>query len=463
MNLDGQINNLKRYKQTTLNSLNGQLIIDKKIINKNSSQKYLKQKRIFGTSLINSTLTDFYKSKNILNRRKKSDDDLNKKRERSRDKSLQSKTKIKNNNYNKNKKYSRKYINYKDTNVHKRNLKINNISNNNTKYNVHSSLFLNNNKSNNNTVINSFFDKQSTLSSNNNNNNSYINIDEMNKSIEYCSQNDLQYVKEYQEDIFLYLTSLERKIKINPNYIDTQNDISEKMREILIDWIINVHLKFKLLDETLFLTVILIDRYLEKVQISRNNLQLVGVASLFIASKFEEIYPPLIKSFIYITDNAYNKKELLDMERKILEIFEFDINYPSPLRYMEMLCVKLNYINDKIIINKMHFLLELILTKLLFYKFSHIELVIACFLLSCKSCDDNFEENKEGLLQKCFSCFFIFYDKNKVDRIYECFDELEILIKDLFENQNSFKTIQKKYELEKYGNISERKFWKNIY
>jgi G2/mitotic-specific cyclin-B, other len=79
------------------------------------------------------------------------------------------------------------------------------------------------------------------------------------------------------------------------------------MRAILVDWIIEVHLKFKLLPETLFITVSLIDRYLEKIQIKRNNLQLVGVTAMLIATKYEEIYAPEVRDFVYITDNAYTK------------------------------------------------------------------------------------------------------------------------------------------------------------
>ena len=71
-----------------------------------------------------------------------------------------------------------------------------------------------------------------------------------------------------------------------------QYDINEKMRAILVDWIIEVHLKFKMQPETLFLTVSLIDRYLEKVQIKRTKLQLVGVTAMLVATKYEEICPP---------------------------------------------------------------------------------------------------------------------------------------------------------------------------
>jgi hypothetical protein len=97
------------------------------------------------------------------------------------------------------------------------------------------------------------------------------------------------------------------------------------MRAILIDWIIEVHLKFKLLPETLFITVSLIDRYLEKVQVMRNNLQLVGVTAMLIASKYEEIYAPEVKDFVYTTAKAYTTQEVLEMECSMLTTLEFNI------------------------------------------------------------------------------------------------------------------------------------------
>jgi len=86
-----------------------------------------------------------------------------------------------------------------------------------------------------------------------------------------------------------------------------QPEINDKMRSILIDWLIEVHLKFKLLPETLFITVNILDRYLEKSKVGKSRLQLVGVTALLIASKYEEIYPPELKDFVYITDKAYSK------------------------------------------------------------------------------------------------------------------------------------------------------------
>ena len=107
--------------------------------------------------------------------------------------------------------------------------------------------------------------------------------------------------------------------------MEKQDDINDKMRSILIDWLIEVHLKFKLVPESLYLTVNLIDRYLEKEQVNRQKLQLVGVTAMLIACKYEEIYPPIVKDFVYITNNAYTKEEILEMERKMLQALDFNI------------------------------------------------------------------------------------------------------------------------------------------
>lgn len=106
------------------------------------------------------------------------------------------------------------------------------------------------------------------------------------------------------------------------------------MRGILVDWIIEVHLRFKLKAETLFLTINIIDRYLEKTQIMRTRLQLVAVAALLIAAKYEEIYVPDMKDFVFISDNAYSRQDILEMERSILITLEFNINIQSTYLFL---------------------------------------------------------------------------------------------------------------------------------
>lgn len=107
------------------------------------------------------------------------------------------------------------------------------------------------------------------------------------------------------------------------------------MRAVLVDWLVDVHLKFKLKPETLFLAVNIIDRYLEKAAVVKKKLQLVGITSLFIAAKYEEIYPPPLKEFVHVTDRAYTRDELLDLEGKIISALKFKFTVPSSLFFFE--------------------------------------------------------------------------------------------------------------------------------
>lgn len=107
------------------------------------------------------------------------------------------------------------------------------------------------------------------------------------------------------------------------------------MRQVMIDWLIDVHQNFKLLPETLYIAVKLIDRYTELVQVPRSKYQLVGVTAMLIASKYEEIYPPYVKDFVYITDKAFTKEQVLEMEQSMLLNLDYNLTFPTPLRFLE--------------------------------------------------------------------------------------------------------------------------------
>ena len=158
------------------------------------------------------------------------------------------------------------------------------------------------------------------------------------EEIDRADEDDPQQAAEYIGDIIVNMKTEECHDMPRYSYMKQQVDINEKMRGILVDWIVEVHLRFKLLPETLFLTVNLIDRYLQKTQIMRTRLQLVAVAALLIASKYEEIYVPELNDFVYISDNAYTKEEILEMERSILITLEFGITTPSSYRFLQRFC-----------------------------------------------------------------------------------------------------------------------------
>jgi hypothetical protein len=113
-----------------------------------------------------------------------------------------------------------------------------------------------------------------------------------------------------------------------------QNDINYKMRSILIDWLVEVHFKFKLIPSTLWLCVNLLDRYLTKVVIKRAKLQLIGVTALFISCKFEEIFPPEVRDCVYITDFAYEREEVLRTETHMLGELNYEIFVPTGYHFM---------------------------------------------------------------------------------------------------------------------------------
>ncbi|KAM7475212.1 hypothetical protein LguiB_022455 [Lonicera macranthoides] len=139
---------------------------------------------------------------------------------------------------------------------------------------------------------------------------------------------------DYIEDIYAYYRKIENLGCVSPNYMSYQYDINEKMRGILIDWLIEVHYKFELREETLFLTVNLIDRFLERHEVARKNLQLVGVTSMLLACKYEEVFVPSVDEFVMITDKAYTRKEVLNMEKIMVNALQFNMSIPTPYVFM---------------------------------------------------------------------------------------------------------------------------------
>lgn len=129
-------------------------------------------------------------------------------------------------------------------------------------------------------------------------------------NIDERDTNDPLCASEYVSGMYEYFRLKEHSTSVRPHYMERQPHINEKMRSILTDWLVEVHLKFKLVPETLYLTINLIDRFLEKYEVPRPKLQLVGVTSLLIAAKYEEIYPPEIRDLVYICDRAYTKQEV---------------------------------------------------------------------------------------------------------------------------------------------------------
>ncbi|PWN37118.1 uncharacterized protein FA14DRAFT_152529 [Meira miltonrushii] len=149
---------------------------------------------------------------------------------------------------------------------------------------------------------------------------------------------DTSMVAEYSADIFAYMAKCECRTMANPNYMDFQGEIRWHMRATLVDWLMQVHMRYHMMPETLWIAMNVVDRFLSARVVSLAKLQLVGVTAMFIAAKYEEILAPSVDEFVFMTENGYTRDEILKGERIILTTLDFNISsYCSPYSWCRRL------------------------------------------------------------------------------------------------------------------------------
>ena len=259
-----------------------------------------------------------------------------------------------------------------------------------------------------------------------------------------------QMVEEYFDDIYKYLKTIENSDLPKENYMNiVQNDITEKMRKILLDWLIDVHYKFNLLSETLFLTINIIDRYLSKKSINRKYFQLLGVTSMFISSKYEDIYPPEIKDFIFMTDNAYTREELMSMENDILDKIQFNMTYPTSFRFLEIFKKIINL--KDIDFYRCRYFIEIALFD---YNCCHFppSLIAATSIFLNYKLNINKNGDLKNLENKILTS--IQYDLKEIKPCLNC---LINAIKKMTDIGNKYNSIKRKFEKEEFMKVSKEK------
>jgi len=251
---------------------------------------------------------------------------------------------------------------------------------------------------------------------------------------------DPQAVVDYVNEIYHYLMIKERD-RVDPRYLTTQVDINEKMRAILVDWLVEVHRMFKLLPETLYLGISIIDRFLSLKQISRDTLQLVGITSMLIASKYEEIYAPECNDFVYISDGAYTKPQILHMEQTILNTLNFNITHPSSLHFLRRYSKAGG--SDYTLHTICKYLIEVVLIDVKFLKYPpSLQAAASVYLGRAMT-------GKTPLWTSTLEHYST-YSENVVR---ECALEMNDLLKK--STSSSLKAIRKKYSLAKFGQVAE--------
>ncbi|XP_026397070.1 G2/mitotic-specific cyclin-2-like [Papaver somniferum] len=161
-------------------------------------------------------------------------------------------------------------------------------------------------------------------------------VEELILDIDSCDSKNTLAVLDYINDIYAHYKKTENSSCVSPNYMVQQSNINEKMRVILVDWLIEVHDKFELMDETLFLMVNIIDRFLAHQTVERKKLQLVGITAMLLACKYEEVSVPVVDDLILISDKAYTRKQVLDMVNVSLLINKLQFNMSAPTSYVFM-------------------------------------------------------------------------------------------------------------------------------
>ncbi|KAG1672700.1 hypothetical protein FOA52_005177 [Chlamydomonas sp. UWO 241] len=152
------------------------------------------------------------------------------------------------------------------------------------------------------------------------------------------NEDDPQAVSAYVVSICAYLREAELTKRASSRYLENvQMDINAKMRAILVDWLVEVSEEYKLCADTTYQAVNYLDRYLSLEVVKRSQLQLVGVSCMWLAAKFEEIYPPNVADFCYITDNTYSKAQLIHMEEVVLKKLRYELTVPTAKTFLRRL------------------------------------------------------------------------------------------------------------------------------
>ena len=270
------------------------------------------------------------------------------------------------------------------------------------------------------------------------------------KYFDVSNINNIQIPKEYLNIIYYNLLKEEETDlipKAEYTYMKKQKEINEQMRSILIDWIIDVHFKFGFTDETLFMTVLIIDRYLTINQVSRTKLQLLGITALMIACKHEEIDVPKIDDFIYITDNAYVREEVYKMENDVLKALNFSLLYPSPIKFFEYLSLHFGFDKTKHMMGK--YLMESFLLDIKYNKYKSSTISCACTYIVMKFFK---MENYHQAYDKKFFLADVNREYGSEYNIKECAKDICLFVDNI--HKTNYLACQKKYAKEEQEKVS---------
>ena len=259
------------------------------------------------------------------------------------------------------------------------------------------------------------------------------------------SEEYISFSGEYMNEIYSNLLLDEKNLNLKPKlgYMQNQQDINEQMRAILIDWLVEVHYRFHLKDETLYQTVWIIDAYLSMFPILRAKLQLLGIAALLISCKVQEIYYPQLYELIDITDSAYAKEELVQMEEHILKILNFNIISPTSNDFYNIISKAFNFDQKQYFLGK--YFMESSLIDYHMLKYSASTIGVSCAYVVMKFFGIN--------NYKCLYSKDVIKEECPQKIIKEAAREICFLVKNL--SNSNLKAVKDKYSLPQFLNVAQ--------
>ena len=253
-------------------------------------------------------------------------------------------------------------------------------------------------------------------------------------------------VDDYGDDIFRYLIKSE-KVNIcdyaNKDLFDLQDKkyFNEKNRSIIFNWLVKNNFKWKLKDDTIFMAMNLMDRYISKYPTKNSEFQLIGISSYLIASKYEDIYPPYLDELSQICNYIYSNDDIIKKEYDILSGLNFDILYNSSYKYLTFLHSVTDKENMKLLYLA-QFILELTLENLEILEHSQCLRAISALFLAKKILQIKKSWNNLKLYYK--------YDESEIKKVQKkMIGLLNKVIKSKTKN-----SVYEKFESSKYKSVS---------
>lgn len=296
------------------------------------------------------------------------------------------------------------------------------------------------------TKASSNYNNSSTMSNWNNSKKNSQNINNNTFNINFNDKEEyIKYNGEYINELYSNLLEEEKNLIAKPKYgyMEFQKEINEKMRAILVDWIIVVHDKFHLKSQTLYQAIWLIDTYLSLKYIKLNDFQLLGLGCLYIACKFREIYYPQMKEWVEETAGAYKKEDLIRIEKDILKTTNYNLLPPSQDDFYNIIAKNYGFNKKQYYLGK--YFMENSLMGYNMIKYTPSVIAVSCSYIVMKFF-------KIPNYRNLYSTRII-YEKCPQKIIKDSARELCFLVKNLYLSE--FKAIKEKYSNEKYYKVAE--------